>query len=34
VPEPRDHAIGGRKEGLGKERDAHWASPLAAAEPG
>src|SRR5215211_6658735 len=23
VPEPRDHAIGGRKEGLGKERDAH-----------
>src|SRR5215210_8834263 len=34
VPEPRDYAIGGRKEGLGKEHDAHSAAPLAAAEPG
>src|ERR671929_1337310 len=28
VPEPRDHAIGGRKEGLGKEHDAQ-RGPLA-----
>src|ERR671920_1513066 len=28
VTEPRDHAISGRKEGLGKERDAHSAAPL------
>ena len=34
VPEPRYHTIGGRHEGLGKERDAHRTVPLAAAEPG
>ncbi len=34
VPEPRNHTVGGRKEGLGKERDAHRAAPLAVAEPG
>jgi hypothetical protein len=34
VPEPRNYAIGGRKEGLGKEHDAHSAAPLAVAEPG
>jgi hypothetical protein len=34
VPEPRNHTVGGRKEGLGKERDAHRAVPLAAAEAG
>jgi hypothetical protein len=34
VLEPRDYAIGGRKEGLGKERDAHSAAPLTASESG